>query len=235
MLAIAHHFCLKWACTHTHTGKRGCILVEPACQRINGVYGETRCQWWWSSEDTQNTQTTNLTWPQLTRPWQQTQTGRATRAITIKLGNHWHSQTNHSVFYFMLLHPIPSFLHLLYFLLLFQASPGAYIVSSDPCLSENINSFNRAFLDHNQLTSLTYCFHLSLKIRHNINIYPSSKSSIIKLLLLLPSFFFYYTYHLYLIAFDYIFLLITNQHGDEKCTGTYRSCIHTLSLGIAVL
>lgn len=34
------------------SGKRGCILVEPACQRTNGLCGEAPCQSWWSSEDT---------------------------------------------------------------------------------------------------------------------------------------------------------------------------------------
>lgn len=47
-----HHFYLKRARTHTHPGKRSCILVEPACQRINGVYSEAPCQWWWSLKDT---------------------------------------------------------------------------------------------------------------------------------------------------------------------------------------
>lgn len=78
---------------HTHQQK----WIHPARQGINGVYGEARCHWWWSSDDTR-AQTTNLTWPPLDET-PTAQTARATGAITIKLGNHQHSQADPSLFY----------------------------------------------------------------------------------------------------------------------------------------
>lgn len=42
-------FIIKWACTYPDWRNYG--LIQPACQRVNGVH-EALCQWWWCSVDT---------------------------------------------------------------------------------------------------------------------------------------------------------------------------------------
>lgn len=75
------------------------------------------------------------------------QTARATRAITIKLGSHQHSQTSL---------PISFLLHCLYFLLLFQGPSLVSIVSPDGCLSENLHFYT---ITSSLVPFPTYCLY----------------------------------------------------------------------------